>query len=280
MKIAIIGASGFLGKKLFDYFSKKYEVIGVDRNPISDLITKIDAINKKAMAKFLLEQKPEVVINTVALTSSVACERDSELCKKLNYETAKNIKESCKKIGAKMIFISSSFIFDGERGNYSEEDELNPTNQYAKTKIMAEKIISELEDYLIIRVDMMYGVDNKKIKFGTGTFERETIGVGYPNQTKQPVFIDDVPRVIDFLIQKNQKGIFHVAGPDKINILDFLRKLAKLENAGDKIKIVDSSKWLVKSPLNSTLNISKIVSLGIKTTSFEDALNKIKKQIS
>lgn len=280
MKIAIIG-KGFLGKKLADFFSEKYDVVCADKtHSDSENVKKLDATNKEDVNNFLETEKPNVVVDTVALTSSVACEKNPELCKELNYQTAKNISDACRKINAKMVFISSSYVFDGEKGNYSESDEPFATNEYAKTKLMAEEEISKLNDFLILRVDVMYGVENNKIKFGTGTFEREVIEVGYPDQLRSPLFIDDVPKIMDMLIEKNQKGIFHVAGPDRILMIDFLRNLAKMENAEDKIKIVDSSNWLVKSPDDSSLNISKINNLNIKTTSFEESVEKIKQQIN
>ena len=92
MKIAIFGL-GFLGQKLFDFFSKENEVFGASKNPISPTIKKVDATNKDEVKEFLLDHKPEIIVDTIALTSSVACERNPELCKKLNYETAKNISD-------------------------------------------------------------------------------------------------------------------------------------------------------------------------------------------
>lgn len=279
MKIAIIGANGFLGEKLKEYFSKNNEVIPLGIIPQEGII-RLDATNKEEVDNFMLKFKPDVVIDTVALTSSVACETNPELCYKLNYTTAKNIADSCKKINAKMIFISSSYVFDGKKGDYSEEDLPNPENEYAKTKILAEREISKLKDYLIIRMEMMFGIYNNHLRFGTGGFDKEIIEVGYPEQWRNPIFINDVPKIMDELIKRKQKGIFHLAGRDKIKLLPFLEKLSKIENSKCKFKIVDPSSWLVKSPESPTLDISKINSLGIKTTSFEEALKEIKNQLN
>jgi len=270
MKILIIG-TGFLGRKLLDFFSKEHEVIGTDVHAYGK-VRKLDATNKKEVKNFIFEINPEVVIDTVALTSSVACEKNPKLCKKLNYNTAKNIAEVCKIVGSKMIFISSSYVFDGKRGNYREEDKPLATNKYAETKIMAEKEVSKLKDYLILRIDMLYGIDKGRIKFGTTDFNKEIIEVGYPNQKKKPLFIDDLPKIISLLIQKKQKGIFHVGCKEEVIMIDFIRKLSKLENSEKKIKVVDSSAWIVKSPKNPTLDTSKIINLGIRTNSLDEAI--------
>src|SRR3989344_2195 len=270
MKIAVIGASGFLGKKLMDYFSKESLIVGTYSKNMMENMEHLDAADKNMVEDFLVKHKPDVVIDTAALTSSVACEKNPEICEKMNYLTAKNIAEACRKINAKMIFISSSYVFDGKKGDYSEEEKPSHTNEYARTKIMAEKEVSKLNNHLIIRIEIIYGSIKGKIRFGNQIFGTEFVEVGYPEQTRNPLFVDDLPGIVDFLIRKNWKGIFHIGGPEKIKMIDFLRELSKLENSEDKIKVVDSSKLLVKPPKNPTLNISKINNLGIKTTSFED----------
>ena len=160
MKIVIFGAGGFLGTKLMKILSKDYEVIGTDING-KEGMTKLDATNKQEIKVFLLNHKPDVVIDTIALTSSVACEKNQELAKKLNYETAKNIAEVCKLISAKMIFISSSYIFNGEKGDYKETDKANSLLEYSKTKIIAEEEVLKLDNSIVLRVDIMYGYNGK-----------------------------------------------------------------------------------------------------------------------
>lgn len=277
MKIAILGV-GFLGGKLVEFFSKRFNVVCADINPRSDLVNKIDATNKQEIENLLTVEKPDIVIDTIALSSYFVCENNHKLCRKLNFESAKYIAEACKKIDAKMIFISSSYIFDGEKGNYLETDIPNSLNKYALSKIDAEKKVLELDRAIVIRSEPMYGFDKgkKQIIFGTNTFEVD-VKIGFPNILRKPIFIDDVPRIIFSLVEKNQSGIFNIAGPTKLRWLDFLTDLSMLVNAHNKIKIVDNSDWILKPPYDSTLNTSKIASLGIKTTAFKAALKELKK---
>jgi len=277
MKIVVMGI-GFLGAKIFNFFSKEHEVVGAEINPKIFSIKKVDANDKEDLRKFLLNQNPDVVIDTIALTSSVACERNPELCRKINYETAKNIAEICQEIGAKMVFISSSYVFDGKKGDYGELDEPTPTNEYAKTKVLAEKVVLNLPNSIVIRIEPLYGYDEtiSQIKFGTGIFEKE-IKVGKTILIRKPTFVEDVPKVISTLIAKNSSGIFHIAGPDKFGWLEFLRKLASITNQESKIKVVDDSQWIVKSPRDTTLNTAKLNALRIKMTSFENAIKELQK---
>ena len=277
MKIAILGV-GFLGGKLVEFFSKRFKVVCADINPRSDLVNKIDATNKQEIENLLTVEKPDIVIDTIALSSYFVCENNHKLCRKLNFESAKYIAEACKKIDAKMIFISSSYVFDGEKGEYLETDIPNSLNNYAVSKIDAEKKVLELDDAIVIRSEPMYGFDKwkKQIIFGTNTFEAD-VKIGFPNILRKPIFIDDVPPIIFSLVEKNQSGIFNIAGPTKLRWLDFLTDLSMLVNAQNKIKIVDNSGWVLKPPYDSSLNTSKITSIGIKTTDFKVALKELKK---
>ena len=277
MKIAILGV-GFLGGKLVEFFSKRFNVVCADINPRSDLVNKIDATNKQEIENLLTVEKPDIVIDTIALSSYFVCENNHKLCRKLNFESAKYIAGACKKIDAKMIFISSSYIFDGKKGDYLETDIPNSLHMYALSKIDAEKKVLELDSAIVIRSEPMYGFDKgkKQIIFGTNTFEVD-VKIGFPNILRKPIFIDDVPPIIFSLVEKNQSGIFNIAGPTKLKWLDFLIDLSKLVNAQNKIKIVDNSAWILKPPYDSSLNTSKITSIGIKTTDFKVALKELKK---
>jgi len=277
MKIAIMGV-GFLGEKLVEFFSKRFKVVCADINPKSKIINKIDATNKREIEKFLFFEKPDIVIDTIALSSYFVCENNHKLCRELNFYSAKYIAEVCKKIDAKMIFISSSYVFDGKKGEYLEEDKPNSLSNYAQSKIDAEKKVLELENSIVIRSEPMYGFDKtkKQIVFGTNTFEFD-VKVGYPDILRKPLFIDDIPPIIYSLLKNEQSGIFNIAGPTKLKWLDFLIDLSVLDNASKKIKIVNNADWILKPPYDSSLNTSKIASLGIKTTAFKVALKQLKK---
>lgn len=276
MKIVILGV-GFLGSELINFFSKIFEVVGADINPRNTLIKQIDVTNRQEVENFLTNEAPEVVINTVALSSYFICENNPKLCRKLNFESTKNIAQICNKIGAKMIFISSSYVFNGEKGEYLETDEPNALNQYALSKIAAEKQVLELKQGVVIRLDVIYGFDKqrKQIVFGTNTFEYD-VPIGFPNILKKPIFINDISPIILCLLEKNQSGIFHIAGLTKMKWLDFLTSLSVLVNTKNKIKIVDGSSWLLTPPNDSSLSVLKIITLGVKITSFNDSLEVLK----
>jgi dTDP-4-dehydrorhamnose reductase len=280
MKIAILGV-GFLGEKLFQFFSKNFTVVCADIYPRTNLINKIDATNRKEIDTFLTIENPDIVIDTIALSSYFICENNPILCRKLNYDSAKYISEACKKINAKMIFISSSYIFDGKKGNYMETEIPNSENKYALSKIDAEKKVLELFNSIVIRSEPMYGFDiiKKQIVFGTNTFELD-VKIGFPDILRKPIYVDDFPPIILRLIEKDKSGIFNLAGPSKLKWIDFVTDLSLLIDAQKKIKLVNSSDWILNPPYDSTLDTSKIESIGIKTSTFNEALKEIKYKLT
>lgn len=276
MKIAVFGV-GFLGSKLINFFSNVCEVVGADINLHNNrFVKKLDATDPEEVKDFLISEKPDIVIDTVALSSYFTCEKNPDLCKKLNYDTAENIADICNEINAKMIFISSSYVFNGEKGDYTEKDIPNSTHEYGRSKVRAEKRVLELKDSIVIRTEPLYGYDDEKaqITVGTNTFQ-DYAKVGYPDLLRSPVFVDDIPKIIFDLIEKKQSGVFHIASSKKITWIYFLTKVASIINAEEKVIIVDNSDWILKPPHDSSLDISKITSLGISTTSFDIALNAL-----
>jgi len=276
----MILGTGFLGTYLIEFFSKKYETIGGDLNPNNSKILKVDATDSHGVEKFILKNSPDLVVDTIALTSSIECEKNPEKANELNHLTAKNIALACKKINSKMIFISSSYVFDGERGNYSERDEISPTGIYAKTKSLAEKEVLKIGKNLILRFDLMYGFNS----FGkpNGIFDKVLSGkdffLGNPNQIRSPLFIEDIPPAIEILFKKKEEGIFHLAGSEKIRMKEFIEKLENLIRKESKIKIYENKKLLVPEKKDSSLAIEKSRILGIQTSGIDKGLTKIIKK--
>src|SRR3989338_9021947 len=265
MKIVVIGASGFLGTKLFNFLSKNHEVIGTYSDNKKEGLMHLDATIPGDIKKFLNEKKPD-------------------LCRRLNYETAKNILEACKTINSVMVFFSSTYIFDGKKGNYNESDLPNPENEYGKTKVLAEKEILSYKNSIVIRVDAMYGYNGKGEKngvFGGSILSGNEVKLKAPDQMRQPVLADDVVSAILFILKKNQRGLFHVAGPTRVKMIDFLKSLEKVVRDESKISSIqtnEKSEIEMKIPFNTTLDISKIENLGLKTHSFEEGLEILRNQ--
>jgi dTDP-4-dehydrorhamnose reductase len=280
MKILIAGSSGFLGTKLKNILSKNHEIICIDRDGASNDTKTLDVTDFEQVDKLFLNEKPEVIIDTIGLTSSVDCEKNPDLAMKLNYETAKNIAKAAQKIDATVIFLSSAYVFDGKKGDYTEKDVPHPINEYGKTKILAEKEILSLKKGVVFRIDIMYGYNG--VPGHNGVFDRilsnKTVEIGDPDQLRQPVFVDDVVGFADYVLNKKIYGLFNVAGPDQVKMIEFIRFLEKTFRKESKIKIV-KGEVLVHHPKKATLDISKLGKTGFKTHKLSEGLDLLRKQL-
>lgn len=140
-KLIITGASGLLGSKIVNLAKAKkdYRAIPLhNTKPLYSNSLKLDITNRKEVFDLFRKIKPDVVIHTAAETNVDRCETQKELSWKINVEGTRNIAEACSKTGAKMVYVSTDYVFDGEKGLYTEEDKPNPVNHYGITKLEGE----------------------------------------------------------------------------------------------------------------------------------------------
>ena len=165
MRILVIGGSGVIGfetiKKLrklgHDVFFTYYK----NKTPISNGFS-IDIRDANKLTNIFQKIIPDVVIHTTAITNVDLCETNKELATQVNVEGTSNIINECLKNKSKLVYISTSFVFDGTKPNYSEEDATSPTTFYGITKEKGEKLVKNSGlSFLILRTDLPYGVREK-----------------------------------------------------------------------------------------------------------------------
>jgi dTDP-4-dehydrorhamnose reductase len=155
-KLLVTGSKGQLGRDLISDFSKKYDISGFD-------IDDIDIRNLEQLKSFFKEKKPDIVLHTAAYTDVDGCEHNVETAMSINAEGTTNIALACREIGAKLIYYSTDYVFDGDKTTpYTETDTPNPQTVYGKSKLEGEKYVTEiLEDYIILRIAWLYGAHGK-----------------------------------------------------------------------------------------------------------------------
>jgi len=287
MRVLIIG-TGFLGAKLMNKFSDEFEVFGT--NLEGNNYFQLDICNKKKKIYDLFNQiNPDIVIHTAALSDVDQCEEDRNLAEKININGTKNVVEACKKKKIKLIFISTDFVFNGEKGDYSEIDIPNPVNYYGKTKLNAEKLIIDSGiEHIIVRTSVLYGYNNRddRLNFFKWVYKNLENGTKInvaTDQINSPTLIDDIAKALIILSKKekgrnNERGIFNIAGSEAISRFDFAVKIAIFFGFNKKlIRPVKSNELGQKAlrPHNSSLNISKINNLGINMSNINEGLKII-----
>ena len=166
MRVLITGANGLLGQKLVNLYSDNdaVELIatakGPDRNPEgTHTYIEMDITNEDEVLRVIQSNKPDVIINTAAMTHVDQCELNPEACRLLNVTAVEYLVRAAKKTNSHFIHLSTDFVFDGLAGPYSEEDEPNPLSIYAESKLESEKLVEESGlKYAIARTMLVYGI--------------------------------------------------------------------------------------------------------------------------
>jgi dTDP-4-dehydrorhamnose reductase len=288
MKILITGASGFLGEKLFSVFSSDYEVYGTYLKGEESSLYKLDLTDKEALDSLVGKIKPSIVINAAGITDVDYCESNPEQAKKISVDCIKNLVETCLKHKCRLVHISTDYVFDGKKGNYKEEDKINPINVYGVIKLEEEKtILSSKLEYIISRTAVLYGYNSNEDKRTYVNWvisklkNNEEIKI-INDQYTTPTLIDDIADALKKLIELKKTGIYHVTGSECINRYDFAVKVADIFNLKRELIVPITSKdikWKAQRPMNSCLNTDKLKNLDIKMSNINEGLSKMKKQM-
>lgn len=231
MKILIIGGSGLIGTKLLQYYQKKknndVEFTFLKNNiPIANG-HQLDITENDNTINLILKINPDVVIHTVALTNVDLCETDKALADSINVIGTQNVVEGCKNTKSKLAYISTSFVFDGKKQNYVENDPPSPITYYGITKLKGEELVrnSNLPN-LILRTDQPYcwtepwnhtnSVMRVLDNLRSGKIHNEIT-----DWKNTPTYVPDFVKATSQLLDSNATGIFHVVSSDFINRYDW-----------------------------------------------------------
>ena len=273
-KILIIGANGFLGKNILrtrhknKTLSQESTFIAADlqNNNIEENIPFwfIDITNDNETLKKIIKISPDIIILTAAMTNVDQNEREKDLATKINTDGPKNVIKACKKLDAKLLFLSTDFVFDGfKQGYYTEEDIPNPLSHYAKTKNDAELAIIQSEtDYIICRTAVLYGWNSEKFNFITWLIDKleknEHVKL-VKNQINNPTYVRNLSEIILKLIEKDIKGIYHTVGSEALNRYEMALKCAEIFYLNKElINPIENFIQLAIRPKNAALDVTKL----------------------
>jgi len=300
VRVLVVGASGLLGFKAAELAVEQHFETFATYNfrPIKlegCSFFQLDKCNRGDTIAFVKKVKPGVVIDTAALHNVDYCETHRDEAWKVNVEGTRNVADSCREVGAKMIFISTDYVFDGRKGFYNEEDAPNPLHYYAKTKLKGENVVKEAGiAYAIARPSVIYGWNpselaglrsssGKSVNFVIWTInklkEREEISV-VTDQYSSPTLADNLAEVLLVLSRSENQGVYHTAGRSCIDRFTFAKKIAEVfELDGRLIKPVTSDvfKQVAERPKRCCLDVSKAErEFGVKFLTVEEGLRKMK----
>lgn len=293
MKLLVTGASGLLGLKLTQLATKKdYTVFSAynQNNPREGIPLKFDITNQTSTEGVFEKTKPDLVVHAAALTNVDKCETQKELAWRVNVQGTENIAKLCRKHQTYLVYISTDYVFDGEKGNYIETDMPSPINHYGTTKLEAEQRVQRLvKDHCIARTSVIYGSTpaTGKTNFALWLIDKlrkeEKVRI-VTNQTNSPTLNTNLAKMTLEILTRRLTGIYHLAGATFLSRYDYAKTLAETFNLKTELIEPATSKdiaWIAARPKNSSLNVSKATqTLKTKPLEIIKALMKLREELS
>ena len=277
MRYLVTGITGQLG----------YDVVRVlKENGVKDIYaptsSEFDITNKEIVVSKTKEFNPDVIIHCAAYTKVDQAEIDTYTCYKVNVDGTKNMVEAAKDVDAKIIYISTDYVFDGEKkGAYLVDDKTNPKSIYGKTKLEGEEIVSSYLKYFIVRISWVFGINGNnfvKTMLNLSKTHKELTVVA--DQIGSPTYTYDLAKLLYDMSKTTNYGTYHATNEGSYSWADFARLILKDKDT----KVIDVTtleyqkminKKQAPRPKNSLLDKEKLVANGFcKLPPVNDALER------
>lgn len=304
MKILITGSNGLLGQKLV-YKLRDTESItciatarGANRlvNTAGYEYAELDITNETNVIEVFTRFKPDVVINTAAMTNVDACETDKENCWKMNVDAVKfqvsaleQLQKENSNYQPHFIHLSTDFIFDGTHGPLDENETPNPLSYYAESKLAAEKIVQTSQlHWAIARTVLVYGIVDNMSRSNIVLWVKQNLEQGktinvVDDQFRTPTLAEDLADGCILIAKKKAQGIYNISGKDFLSILELAHLVAdyyQLDKALIKpSKSVDIKQPAKRPPITGFIIEKAKKDLGYNPRSFTEGILFLEEQI-
>lgn len=244
LKILITGSNGLLGQKIVkQLLEKKIPFLatskGENRNsfcPVS-CYQSLDITDPQQVKRTFRDYLPTHIIHTAAITNVDDCELHPAACHLVNTRATEYLADAASEIHAHFQLLSTDFVFDGEKGNYSEEDPVSPLSVYATSKVNAEEYVRNLvsANWSIVRTIIVYGTAQNLSRSNIVYWAKDALEKGQKlsiidDQFRAPTWADDLAWACIKICTDNKKGVFHISGPETMSIYTIVQRIAKYFN--------------------------------------------------
>jgi dTDP-4-dehydrorhamnose reductase len=225
MKILVTGSNGLLGSHLVQLLAGSGHAVtatgrGASRRSLPEnvLYRDLDLTAFPAVRDLIRQERPDVLVHAAAMTQVDDCELNREKSRLINVQATENLLEAAAPAGSHFVFLSTDFVFDGEKGHYCETDPVNPVNWYGETKLMAEQAVQQYAGHWsIARTCLLYGNSEGLSRTNIITWIRTALRKGerirvVNDQVRTPTSVGDFATGIRLVAEQRAGGIFHLSG--------------------------------------------------------------------
>lgn len=278
-KIIITGSNGQLGRELNKYYAERrgLEFINTD-------VDELDITDIEAVMELCRGEKPYAIINCAAYTAVDACETNQDLAFKINTLGPRNLAIASNEVGAKIVHISTDYVFDGTKEEpYNEFDSMNPQSVYGVTKARAEIMVKEFNPkHFIFRTAWLYGDGKNFIKTMLKLSEERDSVTVVADQFGTPTSALELVKCIDSLIFTDNYGTYHATCEGNTNWASFAEEIFRLAGKDTKVIPTTTAEYAAPAhrPKNSILDNYMLRMVGgYQFSSWHDAVEVYIKQL-
>ncbi|MHA7130997.1 SDR family oxidoreductase [Algoriphagus namhaensis] len=296
-KILITGANGLLGQKLVDQLSDHpyFELVATGRGECrlpgkGFRYISLDITEGEAVQQVIAEERPDVVIHGAAMTQVDDCEKNQEACYRANVIATDHLIAGAKLVGARFIFVSTDFIFSGEKGPLTEEEEPGPVNYYGETKLISEqRLMDSGLTWAIARTVLVYGIAHDMSRSNIILWVKSSLESGktiqvVDDQYRTPTLAEDLAAGCILIAEQKAEGIYNISGEDFLTPYDMAMMTADYFGL-DKGLIRRANSGTFTQPARRPLKTGFIIDkakneLGFSPKSFLTGIGILAKQIN
>lgn len=274
MKLFLTGCNGQLGRAINRYYESNESVAIINTD-----VEQLDITDVDQVIAMIEEMKPDAIINCAAHTGVDACESDVINAYRINAIGPRNLSIAASKVGAKMVHISTDYVFDGNTDKpYTEFDATNPQGVYGKTKLAGERFVEQFADkYFILRTAWLYGDGKNFVKTMLRLAENNNQVSVVGDQFGTPTSTKELVKMIDMLLPTQNYGLFHATCEGSCSWAEFAKEIFRLADKDVEVKAITTAEYPTPAarPAYSILDNRMLkMTSGFTFSSWEDAIKE------